>query len=96
MKQTLLDILIVLALPAIIVTGFFAVNSGSIQDAWYSITGSSVVPQDVGARTTQALQELETIELDSTIFTWKEFQQMSFEQAPLKNVPVGRKNPFYD
>jgi hypothetical protein len=96
MKQTLIDILIVLAVPALIVIGYFAVRSGSIQDAWLSITGNTGSSQEVGARTTQALQELENIKLDSTIFTWKEFKDMKFSQSQVKIEPVGRKNPFFD
>lgn len=96
MKQTFFDILIVLALPALIVIGFFAVRTGSLQDAWYSITGTTGASQEVGARTTQALEELENIKLDSTIFTWQEFKEMRFTQIQPRVDPVGRKNPFYD
>lgn len=96
MKQTLIDILIVLAAPALIVIVFFAVRNGSLQDAWISITGKTGSTQEVGARTTQALQELENIKLDSTIFSWKEFKDMKFSQSQIKLEPVGRKNPFFD
>lgn len=96
MKQAIFDILIVLSLPFLIVLGYFALKDGNIQDTWLSITGNTENVQDVGARTTQALNELERIKLDSTIFTWKEFKEMKFNQAVPKIEPVGRKNPFYD
>ena len=94
MKQILFDILIVLILPALIVIGYFAFRNGNVQEAWISITGDTTTTQDLGARTTQALNELERIKLDSSIFTWKEFKDMKFNEVKNKEDPVGKKNPF--
>ncbi len=94
MKQTIFDILIVLAIPVLIIVGYFSFRDGNIQDAWLSITGNTQQQQDLGARTTQALNELERIKLDSSIFTWKEFKEMKFEQKQIREEPVGKKNPF--
>ncbi len=94
MKQTLFDILIVLILPVLIVAGYFAFRGGNIQDAWLSITGNTESAQDLGARTTQAINELERIKLDSSIFTWKEFKEMKFNRVDIREETVGKKNIF--
>lgn len=95
MKQALIDILIVLALPALVLIIYLAVNSGTAQNVLYSITGNTQsATGDLGARTTQALNELERIKLDSSIFTWKEFNDMKFTQTQIKIDPIGKKNPF--
>ncbi len=94
MKQTLIDILIVLVLPALIIVGYFSFRNGGVQDVWMSITGETSNTQELGARTTQALNELERIKMDSSIFKWKEFNDMKFNQTKIKEEPVGKKNPF--
>lgn len=98
MKQVLFDILIVLVVPILIVVGYFTVkNIGGTQDLLQTITGNSGPKADeLGARTTTALNELEKIQLDSSIFSLTEFKSLKFTQAPVPDEPIGRKNPFTD
>ncbi len=98
MKQTLFDILIVMVVPALIIVGYFTVkNLGGTQELIQTITGSNAPKaNELGARTTTALNELENIQLDSSIFALKEFKDLKFSQEAIPDVPIGRKNPFLD
>lgn len=98
MKQTLFDILIVMVVPVLIIVGYFTVkNIGGTQELIQTITGANAPKADeLGARTTTALNELEKIQLDSSIFSLTEFKSLKFSQAVVKDEPIGRKNPFSD
>jgi hypothetical protein len=98
MKQTLFDILIVMVAPVLVVVGYITVNNiGSTQDLIQTITGTNAPKADeLGARTMTALNELEKIQLDDSIFSLTEFKSLKFSQAPVPDEPIGRKNPFTD
>lgn len=98
MKQILFDMLIVMVVPALIIIGYITMhNIGGTQDLIQTITGNNTPKADeLGARTTMALNELEKIQLDSSIFALTEFKSLKFSQVEIKDEPIGRKNPFTD
>lgn len=98
MKQTLFDVLIVMVVPALIIVGYFTMhNLGGTQELIQTITGSNAPnPNELGARTTTALNELNKIQLDSSIFELTEFKSLKFSQVAIPEAQVGRKNPFND
>ncbi|HXK38366.1 MAG TPA: hypothetical protein VJ579_04850 [Candidatus Paceibacterota bacterium] len=98
MKQTLFDMLIVMVVPALIFVGYITMhNIGGTQELIQTITGGNVPKADEpGARTTLALNELDKIQLDSSIFSLTEFKSLKFSQATIPDEPIGRKNPFTD
>jgi hypothetical protein len=98
MKQTLFDMLIVMVVPVLIIVGYITMhNIGGTTELLQTITGGNTPKADEpGARTTMALNELEKIQLDSSIFSLTEFKSLKFTQVKVPDEPIGRKNPFTD
>ena len=92
-KQTLIIIILVI----IIFGGYFLFfrsdsssdTSGSLLEV-ISPTGASVVENDI----LEMLRQLQTIELDGTIFASPAFTTLRDFSVELTDEPIGRSNPF--
>lgn len=95
-KQILLDILIILILPALFIAGYFYLKSDS--GAALLLSGDSVLPGeenvDPGMKARLILTELKSINFDESLFTDPTFQSLVDFTKPVASTSVGRAFPF--
>jgi|GEM_PF-2466065 len=98
-KQVLLDILIVLALPALAIFGYFYFNTTSGTKLLSDVSmGVAALPgegnAELGTKTKIALNELKSINFDKTLFTDATFLTLEDFTLPIIATPIGREYPF--
>ena len=93
-KQALIDLGIVLIVPALIVGGFF-LWGGAGETALLSQTPTAdLSPDQPGAKTKLALDTLGGITLDGSLFKDEAFTSLEAYNPPIPEVDISRDYPF--
>jgi hypothetical protein len=91
--QTLVDIAIVLLVPAIILGAFYAIKSAD-DSPLFSVKDGVEEDSTRGEVVREALATLRGIELDATFFDSPAFQKLVEYPVTLPTPSFGRENPF--
>lgn len=98
-KQILLDLLIVIALPLLVVFGYFYLKSDE-GSALLSAASRETVAlpgqerKELGVKTKTALAELSSINFDESIFSDPAFLSLKDFTEEIDPTPIGRDYPF--
>ena len=98
-KQIFLDLLIVIAIPGLLVYGYYFIKSdegiavlSSASPATVARPGQEGV--ELGAKTKAALVELNSIKFDESIFSDPTFLSLEDFTEEINPSPIGRDYPF--
>lgn len=94
LKHNIIDVVVVLAVPAIVVLGYFYVWQGGIGGGTSMTPGQDEVLER-GAKVKEALSVIRTItKLDDAIFQDPIFTTLKDRSVPITDEAIGRDNPF--
>lgn len=93
-KQTLVDLGMVLLVPVVLVGGYYAFG-GPTDDALLTEATPSVIgPNEPGAKTKLALDTLNGISFDDSLFKDEAFTSLASFTVDIPEVPLTRDYPF--
>ena len=98
-KQVLLDILIVLVAPIILVVGYLYVGADKMSSLFLvAPLDVAALPggngEEMGAKSTAALNELRSIHFDEALFSDPTFQSLIDFTGSISTTTAGRRYPF--